>query len=405
VFLLPLFFAFTGLRTSIGLVSGAELWFFAGLILLVAVLGKFGGSMLAARATGLPWREASALGVLMNTRGLMELVILSIGLELGVISPTLFTMMVLMALITTFMTTPLLELVYPARLIRQQAIGMRAEDESFRTLIPISLPSAGPALLAVARLLAPQGREHEVFALHLHVAGEQSLMRVPQDRRPSEESVLRPVLEAAPALGMEVRPLSFVTRSPGIDIAEIADMKAIDLVLLGSHRPVISRSVLAGTVGEVLSRTQCDVVVLIDRGMSGWRRLLVPHAGSPHDDAALELARRIARSSGAELTILRVHEPGRAPRQAAGVAAGAVDGGGSAGTPAHRPGSAAAERVLGVETSEPLRTLTEEGRRGYDLLVVGVSRTWGLEPTLFGPREEELARLDSASLILVRRHI
>jgi nucleotide-binding universal stress UspA family protein len=181
-------------------------------------------------------------------------------------------------------------------------------------------------------------------------------------------------------------------------------MKAIDLVLLGSHRPVIRRSVLAGTVGEVLSRTQCDVVVLIDRGMSGWRRLLVPHAGSPHDDASLELARRIARSSGAELTILRVHEPGRAPR-AAGVAAGPGDGGGSAGTPAHSPGSATAERVLDVETSEPLRTLTEEGRRGYDLLVVGVSRTWGLEPTLFGPREEELARLDSASLILVRRHI
>ena len=111
--LLPLFFAFTGLNTRIGLVRGGEMWLYAGLILLAAVAGKLGGSMLAARATGLGWREAGALGVLMNTRGLMELVILSVGLELGVISPALFTMMVLMALITTAMTTPLLAWVYP----------------------------------------------------------------------------------------------------------------------------------------------------------------------------------------------------------------------------------------------------------------------------------------------------
>ena len=119
VFLLPLFFAFTGLRTRIGLLSGAEMWGFCALIVLVAVAGKFGGSTLAARATGMRWREAGALGVLMNTRGLMELVILNIGLDIGVISPALFAMMVLMALITTFMTSPLLELIYPARLIRE----------------------------------------------------------------------------------------------------------------------------------------------------------------------------------------------------------------------------------------------------------------------------------------------
>ena len=114
-----LFFAFTGLRTSIGLVGGVEMWFYAGLILFVAVVGKFGGSTLAARATGVPWREAAALGILMNTRGLMELVILTIGLDLGVISPALFTMMVLMALVTTFMTSPLLEWVYPTRSVTQ----------------------------------------------------------------------------------------------------------------------------------------------------------------------------------------------------------------------------------------------------------------------------------------------
>lgn len=121
VFFLPLFFAFTGLRTSIGSVSGAELWLYGGLILVAAVAGKLGGSALAARASGLPWREALALGVLMNTRGLMELVILTVGLDLGVISPALFTLLVLMALITTAMTTPLLAWVYPERIARAAA--------------------------------------------------------------------------------------------------------------------------------------------------------------------------------------------------------------------------------------------------------------------------------------------
>jgi Kef-type K+ transport system membrane component KefB len=116
VLLLPLFFAFTGLRTSIRLLEGAEMWGYAALILLVAVVGKWGGSALAARATGMPWREAGAVGLLMNTRGLMELVILNVGLDIGVISPALFAMMVIMALATTFMTSPLLEWIYPRRM-------------------------------------------------------------------------------------------------------------------------------------------------------------------------------------------------------------------------------------------------------------------------------------------------
>ena len=115
VLLLPLFFAFTGLRTSIGLVRGTAMWIDCLLIILVAVAGKLGGSTIASRAAGVPWRNAIALGILMNTRGLMELVILNIGLELGVINQTLFSMMVLMALVTTFLTTPLLQIFHPSR--------------------------------------------------------------------------------------------------------------------------------------------------------------------------------------------------------------------------------------------------------------------------------------------------
>jgi Kef-type K+ transport system membrane component KefB len=98
-----------------------ELWGYTALIIAVACLGKFGGSALAGRLVGLGWRESSTIGILMNTRGLMELVILNIGLDIGVISPALFAMMVLMALVTTFMTSPLLEWIYPARMIRGDA--------------------------------------------------------------------------------------------------------------------------------------------------------------------------------------------------------------------------------------------------------------------------------------------
>jgi Kef-type K+ transport system membrane component KefB len=116
--LLPLFFAFTGLRTNIGLVKGQEMWIYCALIILVATTGKLGGSMLASWLAGMPIREAAGLGTLMNTRGLMELVILNIGLDIKVISPALFSMMVIMALFTTFMTSPVLELICPEKLIR-----------------------------------------------------------------------------------------------------------------------------------------------------------------------------------------------------------------------------------------------------------------------------------------------
>jgi K+:H+ antiporter len=110
ILLLPAFFAFTGMRTQIGLVAGYEQWLLCGLIILVATAGKFGGTLAAGRLTGLGWRDAAALGLLMNTRGLMELIVLNIGLDLGVISPTLFAMMVLMALVTTMAASPLLQL-------------------------------------------------------------------------------------------------------------------------------------------------------------------------------------------------------------------------------------------------------------------------------------------------------
>jgi Kef-type K+ transport system membrane component KefB len=110
ILLLPAFFAFTGMRTEIGLVSGLSHWLICGLIVLVATAGKFGGTLIAARLTGMEWVQAAGLGILMNTRGLMQLIVLNVGLDLGAITPTLFAMLVIMALVTTVATTPLLQL-------------------------------------------------------------------------------------------------------------------------------------------------------------------------------------------------------------------------------------------------------------------------------------------------------
>jgi Kef-type K+ transport system membrane component KefB len=109
-FLLPLFFAFTGLRTDVRLIHGAALLATTGVIVAVAIVGKLGAAAVAARVGGLGWREAFAFGALVNTRGLVELVVLNIGLDAGILSPLVFSMLVAMALITTFMTSPLLSL-------------------------------------------------------------------------------------------------------------------------------------------------------------------------------------------------------------------------------------------------------------------------------------------------------
>jgi Kef-type K+ transport system membrane component KefB len=110
VFLLPLFFAFTGLRTQVGLLNDFNGWLVCAALILIATVGKLGGAMLTARLTGVNWHDSFALGALMNTRGLVELIALNVGYDLGILSPRIFAMLVIMALVTTGMTGPLLSL-------------------------------------------------------------------------------------------------------------------------------------------------------------------------------------------------------------------------------------------------------------------------------------------------------
>src|SRR5687767_13887759 len=186
VFLLPIFFAYTGLKTQIGLLNHAELWLITLIVIAVACAGKFGGSTAAARACGMPWREASAIGILMNTRGLMELVILRVGLELKVIPESVFAMMVMMALATTSLTTPILAWVYPRRLFQQLPPKTRdevkaiAETKGYSVLVPVASPRSGGPLVQLASMIT--GRENgRIVALHLRRPVERDAYRTGLD--------------------------------------------------------------------------------------------------------------------------------------------------------------------------------------------------------------------------------
>lgn len=379
VLLLPLFFAFTGLKTQIGLLNEPSMWLDALAVLVVAVAGKFVGSAAASRWSGLPWREASALGVLMNTRGLMELVFLSVGLELGVISPGLFVMMVLMAIATTFMTTPAIDRIMPARLMRADSTD---GGPRFTVLMPVALPSSGPDLLAAAAAIAPPD-EAQYVTLHLRpVPGDAIALPPP----PDAPDPLAPTLAAAETRGLSVKTLAFASRDIGQDIVDTAEARDADLVLMGWHQPVLSESILGGTVADVLRRAPMDVAVLVNRTDGPWRRVLVPYAGGTHDRAALRLAQRLAHTDGVEVSLLHVVTPG-------------------SGTGGLRDSGERFGEVLlkVVEAADSQAALVDEARDGgYDLVIVGADEAWGLRPTLFGRRHEGLFRNASASLLIVR---
>ncbi len=387
ILLLPLFFAYAGLRTEIGLLNTPALWLDCLLIILVAVVGKFGGSTVAAKISGLTWREAGALGILMNTRGLMELVILTIGLDLGVISPALYAMMVIMALSTTFMTTPILELIYPLRLLRRDKAEPEGPAKAFRVLMPVAMPSSGAELLRVARLMAPPDKL-KITALHL-IRNEQVFASTYVDVPAAEARVLQPLLPLAD--GLNLRPIAFVSGDLGADIAAVAREQQADLVLMGRHQPVLTKSILGGVVYEVLREARADVAVYVGRAAEPGGRLLVPYAGGPHDRGALELAAMlVAGREEARVTVLQVVEPGRAAET----------------TPPALPAGANPDRVrvLVVESARPVEAALAEAAADYDMMVVGASAAWGFEPSMYSTRQERLVQQAPTALLVVHKH-
>jgi Kef-type K+ transport system membrane component KefB len=169
VLLLPLFFVFTGLRTQIGLINEPYLWKICGLVILVAIIGKLAGSALAAKFVGQTWRDSLTIGALMNTRGLVELVALNIGYDLGVLTPELFSILVIMALFTTFMTAPALNLI--ERLFKRTTGAIPQETSQpakYRILISFAKPEMGRVLLRLAASLVKGGSNNtKITAMHL----------------------------------------------------------------------------------------------------------------------------------------------------------------------------------------------------------------------------------------------
>lgn len=410
VVLLPLFFAYSGVRTQLTLLNGPTAWLTCCLIILVACLGKFGGSFVAARLTGLSWRESGALGILMNTRGLMELIVLNIGLDLGVISPTLFAMMVVMALVTTFMTTPILSLVYTQEELARDVLGdsatatasapptPRGESErSLRTLVCVASERSGPGLLDVATALTGPG-SRGVHALHLIAPTDRASFYVDGAQGPTDERehpVLKPLLERARTLGVNVKPLAFVSNDPADDISRIAEVKEVDLIVIGWHKPLLRQSILSGTVARVLKESPAAVGVFVDRGAAAVRRVLVPFVGTPHDYAALALVQRLLTTGeNVEATLLHVRTPGGKATVDVAMARTEM-------MQFDEPlGGRVTLRV--VESEHPVDEALEESRKGYDLVVVGVGKDWGLEQRWLGMHSERLLRESDVSLLIVR---
>jgi Kef-type K+ transport system membrane component KefB len=305
VLFLPAFFAFTGLRTQIGLLSGGGDWLLCGLIVLVASAGKFGGSLVAARLTGLGWRDASALGVLMNTRGLMELIVLNIGLELRVLSPTLFAMLVLMAIVTTFTTTPILHLITRGFRIydEEEAAAQKsaaAAPGAGGLLVPISNPDGLQPLIDIATSATRAGDPPpRVLALVRRPPGGIRSGLREQDRKNAPRSpVLAQAIDLARGSGTTIDPEAVWTDDPAGDILERAAQPAIGWLLLGYHRPVFGGDLLGGVVKEVLdglaNRPVC-VGVVIHGHERGFDRVIAVVDDSPDGRAGLELAARIVQ--------------------------------------------------------------------------------------------------------------
>jgi Kef-type K+ transport system membrane component KefB len=395
IFLLPIFFAYTGLRTQIGLLDRPELWFDTALITLVACAGKFGGSALAGRACGLGWREASVIGILMNTRGLMELVILNIGLQEGVITPAVFAMMVIMALVTTALTTPVLHWIYPMRLLRAEA--REAERaRAFSVLVPVAMPESGAALARLAATLIDPS-DGKILALHLQRPVDHEAYRSGLDeaQSPANDPALAPLLDEAREQKVATEPIAFVTRDAAADIAAVAAAQHAGLVVMGFHKPVFSKTILGGTVHRVMSQCETDVAVFVDRGFESARRILVPYMGSSHDRLALELAGRIARNKGASVTVLHIVPPSRKkpPLDAKKI----VD------RTFTDPALAAKVTLRVVEERSPVNVVVRDAA-DQDLVIIGVSEEWGLESHLFGWRPQRIARDCPTSMMIVRKY-
>ena len=337
VLLLPLFFVFTGLRTRIGLLNEGDLWLVCGAVVGVAVLGKLGGSALAARFTGNTWKDSLTIGALMNTRGLMELVVLNIGYDLGVLTPKIFAMMVIMALVTTFMTGPALDLI--------ERIFGKGEDEvvgpapgarpGWRVLISFGQPQSGRKLLQLATELSRNDTSSlSVTALHLSTSEDLN----PIERADVERESFELVKEEAARIQLPLETVFKVSNDIARDIVQVTNAGGYDLLLVGSGKPLLRGTLLGDLLGfttraldpskligsltgqtslmpaddqldervrQFIEGAQCSVGIFMDKGYTRPDRILLP-LFAPGDLFLFNYAERFMRNVNARVTVLDV---------------------------------------------------------------------------------------------------
>lgn len=250
VLLLPLFFVFTGLRTEINLMDNAAIWGVCALIILVAVIGKFMGSALAAKFVGQSWHESLSIGALMNTRGLMELVVLNIGYDLGILTPEVFAMMVIMALVTTAMTGPALNIInrllpHPTSIVKTDVAEHAGK---YRILISFGDPERGSKMLRLAAgFINRTPSNASITALHFSPSNELNQYNISEYESESFEPIKRE------AVRLNVPLITLFKPSPDIerDMVLAANVGNFDLMIIG-----IGQSVFEGTLlGKVLGFT------------------------------------------------------------------------------------------------------------------------------------------------------
>jgi Kef-type K+ transport system membrane component KefB len=409
--LLPLFFAYTGLRTNVGLLGSSELILITVALCAIAIVGKYGGTLIASRVIGLPWRESGVLGALMNTRGLTELIVLNLALSMGVISSALFTALVIMALLTTLMAGPIMRLLDPSNSLGEapeaelaSALAEQPPEERHVTpehsiLVAPQTAGAMAQLLALAVPLARSEPPRELILARLIMPPQGSSVRgglrteARELREASEQAkqARRELLDA----GLAARAVAFTSADPGSDITRLCRDETIDLVLLEGRRPLLGEGIPREEVGTVLRDASCDVAVLVaGEGVTIAPGpdcpVMVPFGGADYDWAALELATWIAASTSAPLRLLGASGTRADGKDASALLANA---------------SLVVQQFAGV-AAEPL--LAQPGRRGIvsaaseaGLLIMGLSERWRKEG--LGDIRRAIARAAPAPIVFVRR--
>lgn len=247
VLLLPLFFVYTGLRTQIGLLDELYLWQITGLIILVAVVGKFFGSAFAARFVGQSWKNSLTIGALMNTRGLMELVVLNIGYDLGILTPEIFAMMVIMALVTTCMTGPAIDLINKTFKTKPSIIPQEISLLSkYNILISFGAPERGPNLLRLAQsMVMKMDKSTSITAMHLTPTNDLHKYNADQ----YEKESFTPIIEESRLINQKITTLFKASNNIERDVVEIANQGSYDLLLIGVGQSIFEGSLLGRLFG------------------------------------------------------------------------------------------------------------------------------------------------------------